>query len=255
MRRHEALFGETMKDEIKNIKRLDVVIPVYNEQKALEKSVATLHAFLQESLPDYDWCITIADNASKDNTLAVAKSLAEKLKRVSYIHLDKKGRGRALRSAWTQSDADILTYMDVDLSTQLDAFPPLVRALSDEFHVATGTRLTPKSNTTRSLFREVLSQGYNILVKLFLQTKFSDAQCGFKGITKETAIVLLPKIKDEEWFFDTELLTRAEKAGYKIFEIPVTWVEDPDSRVRIAKTIAQYIRDLFRLRIDLLRNK
>lgn len=235
------------------MKKLDVVIPVYNEEKILAKSISELHSYLEKSMGHYDWRIVIADNASLDNTINVAKELSQRYSRVSHIHLDQKGRGRALRQAWMQSDADILTYMDVDLSTKLGAFPPLVQALAMGHDIATGTRLSKRSCTTRSFSREALSRGYNLLVKLFLQTSFSDAQCGFKGITREAAAQLVPAIKDNEWFFDTELLTLAQKKGFRLYEIPVAWVEDPDSRVRITKTIAQYIRDLFRLRIDLLR--
>lgn len=236
-----------------DLKTLDVVIPVYNEQKILEKTINTLHAFLSEAMKEYDWKIIVADNASKDNTLVIAKALSSRFPRVSFIHLDQKGRGRALRRAWSESTADIRTYMDVDLSTALEAFPSLVNALATEYDLATGTRLEKESNTKRSLLREVLSRGYNFLVKLILYTKYSDAQCGFKGITKQAAEELIPQVKDNEWFFDTELLTLSEKQGYRLFEIPVTWVEDPDSRVRIVKTVAQYLRDLIRLRLDLLR--
>ena len=233
-------------------KTVDVIIPVYNEEKILAKTVKTLHGFLSGNFSDYDWKIIIADNASKDRTLEIAKELSSKMKKVNYIHLDQKGRGRALRKAWTESSADIVCYMDVDLSTGLEAFPKMINGmLAKGYSVATGTRLTEKSRTTRSFFRELLSRGYNHIVRTILWIRYSDAQCGFKAVTRKAVKEIVPLIQDNEWFFDTELLTLAEKYDYGIYELPVTWIEDPDSRVRIAKTVYQYLRDVMRLRFQL----
>jgi glycosyltransferase involved in cell wall biosynthesis len=233
-------------------KTVDVIIPVYNEEKALAKSVRTLHGFLSKNFSDYDWKIIIADNASKDSTLDVAKDLSAKMKKVGYIHLDQKGRGRALRKAWTESNADIVSYMDVDLSTDINAFPKMIEGmLAKGYNVATGTRLTKKSRTKRRFYREFLSRGYNYIVRTILWIKYSDAQCGFKAATRKAVRDIVPLIQDNEWFFDTELMTLAEKYDYGIYEIPVTWIEDTDSRVRIAKTVYQYLRDVTRLRFQL----
>ncbi|MCX6707509.1 MAG: glycosyltransferase [Candidatus Woesearchaeota archaeon] len=194
----------------------------------------------------------VADNASKDRTLEIAKELSSRMKNVGYIHLDQKGRGRALRKAWTESNADIVSYMDVDLSTELEAFPKMINGmLAKGYNVATGTRLTKKSRTTRSFFRESLSRGYNYIVRTILWIRYSDAQCGFKAATRKAVREIVPLIQDNEWFFDTELLTLGEKYDYGIYELPVTWIEDPDSRVRIAKTVYQYLRDVMRLRFQL----
>jgi glycosyltransferase involved in cell wall biosynthesis len=229
---------------------VDVVIPVYNEEHVLAASVRRLHAFLSEHLP-YRWRIVIANNASTDATLGVAQVLARDLPRVSYVHLDQKGRGRALRTAWLRSDADVLTYMDVDLSTDLSAFPPLVEAIANEgYDLATGSRLAGGADTSRSLKREAISRTYNLLIKAVMWTRFSDAQCGFKAISRAAACELVPLVRDNEWFFDTELLVLAEKKGFRIKDIPVRWVEDPDTRVRLGKTIRADLRGLWRLRIS-----
>jgi glycosyltransferase involved in cell wall biosynthesis len=228
--------------------RVDAVIPVYNEAHVIEKSVATLSAFLENNLP-YDWRIVVADNASTDATLQVAKTIADDNRRVNVLHLDQKGRGRALKAAWLASDADVLSYMDVDLSTDIRAYPALVRAIAEQgYDLATGSRLARGSRTTRGLKREVISRSYNVIIKLGFRTKFSDAQCGFKAISRNAAQKLLPRVENNEWFFDTELLILAERRGYRIKDIPVRWVDDPDSRVDVPKTVMEDLRGLWRLK-------
>ncbi|MDP2952937.1 MAG: glycosyltransferase family 2 protein, partial [Chloroflexota bacterium] len=205
---------------------VDVVIPVYNEEKDLPRSIETLRRFLQESLPS-TWQITIADNGSTDSTLAVARTLSQQYPGVGYIHLDLKGRGRALKRAWLESRADILSYMDVDLSTDLEAFPPLVRAIRDGYDIAIGSRLMAQSRIQRSFKREMTSRVYNLLIRAMFFNHFADAQCGFKAISRRAAQALLPLVQDNAWFLDTELLLLAEMKGYRIKELPVRWVEDP----------------------------
>ena len=227
---------------------VDAVIPVYNEEHVLEQSVTTLHAFLAEHLP-HDWRIVIADNASTDKTLDVAKALKQRFERVDYVHLDQKGRGRALRATWLGSRADVVSYMDVDLSSDINAYPALIRAITDEgYDLSTGSRLARGAHTTRSFKREAISRTYNLMIKAVMWTRFSDAQCGFKAISRRAADVLVPLVKNNEWFFDTELLVLAEKKGYRIKDIPVKWVEDPDTRVKLAKTISEDMKGLWRLR-------
>ena len=231
-----------------NSTTVDLVIPVYNEAHVLEQSVATLTAFLAEQLP-YPWRILIADNASTDGTLAVAQRLAAQDARVACLHLEHKGRGRALRAAWLGSTADVVSYMDVDLSTELAAYPALIRAIAqDGYDLATGSRLAAGSRTTRSLKREALSRGYNLLIKAVLGTRFSDAQCGFKALSRRAVAALVPRVQNNAWFFDTELLVLAEKKGYRIKDLPVRWVEDPDTRVKLRQTIGEDLRGLWRLR-------
>jgi glycosyltransferase involved in cell wall biosynthesis len=228
---------------------VDVVIPVYNEEHVLAQSVATLRRFLSQGFP-HQWRILIADNASTDGTLAVAEELAKKHADVASLHIPEKGRGRALKASWLGSAADIVSYMDVDLSTELEAFPPLVEAIASEgYHVAIGSRLSAASDTQRSLKRDVISRGYNLMIKSLFFTRFSDAQCGFKALSRHAVQELVPLIENNEWFFDTELLIIAEKAGYPVKEIPVRWLEDPDTRVNIRKTVWEDIRGLARLRL------
>ncbi|MBI2910643.1 MAG: glycosyltransferase family 2 protein [Chloroflexi bacterium] len=227
---------------------VEVVIPVYNEERALPASVATLRAYLSQHVP-YTWRITIANNASTDRTLDVAKALATANRDVGYVHLDLKGRGRALRAAWERSDARVLCYTDVDLSADVRHLTELVGLVAEgRADIAIGTRLHRQSQTNRSRRREIISRAYNLIVKLMFGTRFSDAQCGFKAISREAAGVLLPLVKDQGWFFDSELLILAEKRGYRIGEVPVVWREDPDSRVKIVSTAWEDLKGLWRVR-------
>jgi 4-amino-4-deoxy-L-arabinose transferase-like glycosyltransferase len=227
---------------------VDIVIPVYNEDHSLPNCIATLDAYMEAHVP-YKYRITIADNGSKDSTWDVAQLLAKNVASVRAVHMDQKGRGRALKAIWSDSNADILAYMDVDLSTGLESFLPLIEPLvRGEAGIATGSRLQRDSQTTRSFKRETISRVYNWMVRRSVRTHFSDAQCGFKAIRKEIAKELLPSIKDMSWFFDTELLAKAERKGWTVHEVPVQWIEDTDSRVNIVKTATDDIKGLARLR-------
>ena len=231
---------------------LDLVIPVYNEVAGLERSVRSVRAYLDRSFP-YSARVTIADNASTDGTLAVARALAQELVGVRVVHLQAKGRGRALRAAWLGSDADVLAYLDVDLSTDLSALLPLVAPLiSGHSHLAIGTRLSRTSRVVRGPKREFISRCYNLLLRGALTAHFSDAQCGFKAIRADAARELLPLVEDPGWFFDTELLVLAERAGLRIHEVPVDWVDDTDSRVDIVSTAMADLRGVARLGRDLV---
>jgi glycosyltransferase involved in cell wall biosynthesis len=226
---------------------VEIVIPVHNEHLALEGSVRMLHAYLSSTFP-FSWRITIVDNASTDGTLTVARRLMYELPEVGAMHLPAKGRGRAVRTAWSASHAKVLAYMDVDLSTDLSALLPLVAPLmSGHSDVAIGTRLHRDSCVQRSAKRELISRWYNHLLRAVLRARFSDAQCGFKAIRAEAAQELLPQIADQEWFFDTELLVLAQRAGLRIHEVPVDWVEDLDSRVEIVPTALADLRGVARL--------
>ncbi|MEU8217703.1 glycosyltransferase [Micromonospora taraxaci] len=226
---------------------LDVVIPVYNEETDLGPCVRRLHAHLTEHFP-YPFRITIADNASVDDTPALADRLATELPGVDVLHLEAKGRGRALSAAWSASSAPVLAYMDVDLSTDLAALLPLVAPLiSGHSDLAIGTRLARTSRVVRGAKREVISRAYNLLLRGALAARFSDAQCGFKAIRADVAGELLPLVRDTGWFFDTELLVLAQRAGLRIHEVPVDWVDDPDSRVDIVATALADLRGVGRL--------
>lgn len=224
-----------------------VVIPVYNEEKALFDSITKLHEFLSQNLK-HQWHIVIADNASTDKTWEVAQSLAQKYSEVIPFHIDEKGRGRALRKVWLESTADIVSYMDVDLSTGLEAFPKLVQAIIDGSDIAIGSRLKRGAKTTRGPKREFTSRCYNLLIRVMFLTTLSDAQCGFKAISKDCAQKIVPFIQNNEWFFDTELLLLSIKNGYKIEEIPVTWIDDPGTTVHIRKTAIEDLKGLMRIR-------
>jgi putative flippase GtrA len=227
--------------------QVDIVIPVYNEEADLAPSVTRLHRYLSAELP-FSFRITVADNASTDRTWAIARTLEDELDGVVAVHLDQKGRGRALRHVWSRSDAAVLAYMDVDLSTDLAAVLPLVAPLvSGHSDMAIGTRLAQGSRVVRGTKREVISRCYNLLLRATLATGFSDAQCGFKAIRADRARALLPLVKDTGWFFDTELLFLAERAGMRIHEVPVDWVDDPDSRVDLVATARDDLKGVARL--------
>ncbi|MEV4458180.1 bifunctional glycosyltransferase family 2/GtrA family protein [Microbispora sp. NPDC049633] len=226
---------------------VEVVVPVHNEERVLAASVRRLHAYLSGDFP-YGFRVTIADNASTDGTWTVALRLARELPGVRAVHLDQKGRGRALRRVWEASDADVVGYMDVDLSTGLDAFLPLVAPLmTGHSDLAIGTRLSPWSTVVRGPKREVISRSYNLLLRSLMGARFSDAQCGFKAARTEVVQVLLPAVRDEAWFFDTELLLLAEQHGLRIHEVPVDWVDDPDSRVDIVRTAVDDLKGMWRV--------
>jgi glycosyltransferase involved in cell wall biosynthesis len=226
---------------------IDVVVPVFNEQAALERSVRSLHRYLGAELP-FSWRIVIADNASTDATPAIAAALASELSGVELLRIDRKGRGRALREAWSRSDAQVVCYMDVDLSTDLRGLLPLVAPLlSGHSDVAIGTRLARSARVVRGPKRELISRSYNRLLRTVLRARFSDAQCGFKAVTATAAKDLLSDIRDDGWFFDTELLVLAQRRGLRIHEVPVDWVDDPDSRVEIVRTAIEDLRGVARL--------
>jgi glycosyltransferase involved in cell wall biosynthesis len=226
---------------------IEVAIPVYNEEHILAASVRRLHSYLLDTFP-YRFVITIVDNASTDRTWEVASRLALRYSEVEAVRLPAKGRGRALRHVWGTSVADVVAYMDVDLSTDLDAFLPLIAPLvSGHSDLAIGSRLSRGSAVVRGPRRELISRAYNLMLRTTLAARFSDAQCGFKAGRAEVVRALLPAVEDEEWFFDTELLLLAERNGLRIHEVPVDWVDDPDSRVDVVRTALDDLRGMLRM--------
>jgi len=227
---------------------VDVVIPVYNEEEVLSQSIAKLRDFLSHNV-SFSYRIVIADNASTDNTLAIAMELSQRYSDVACVHLDKKGRGRALKKAWLESDADIVSYMDVDLSTGLYAFPLLINAIDDDFGIAIGSRLMAGSRVIgRTPKREIAARGYNLLIKAVFLPGFNDAQCGFKAVRSDVVRDIIPFIENNEWFFDTELLLLGERRGYRIKQIPVEWKDDADTTVDVVSTAIEDIKGLLRVR-------
>jgi glycosyltransferase involved in cell wall biosynthesis len=227
---------------------VEVVVPVHNEEGTVEANVERLLEYLREEFP-FHFGVVVADNASTDRTVALARELADHNPEVSVLALERKGRGLALKTAWSQSHADVVSYMDVDLSTNLTSFLPLVAPiLSGHSELAIGTRLAHSAHVRRRLKREVLSRAYNLLVHAAFRVGFSDAQCGFKAVRTDVARRLIPLAADDGWFFDTELLLLAERNGLRIHEVPVDWIEDLDSRVELVPTIAADLAGLWRMR-------
>ncbi len=234
---------------------VELVIPVLNEAHVLERSVSSIRNHLQERFP-FPASLLIADNGSTDGTGEVADELAARWSDVNVLKISLPGRGRALREAWTKSDADIVAYTDVDISTDLKALEPLCRGIWEEgFDLGTGSRLMKASEVTRGFKRDTISRLYNLLVKAVLFTRFSDAQCGFKAVSRRVADEVVPLIADDAWFFDTELLAVSEKLGYRIKDEPVRWIDDEDSRVRILKTAWEDIKGVLRVRRYLWTNE
>jgi glycosyltransferase involved in cell wall biosynthesis len=226
---------------------VEIVVPVYNEAPQLAERIIALRTFLNESFP-FRAVVTIVDNASTDDTYAVATALTDSLAGVAALHLDRKGRGFALREAWSTSRAPVVAYMDVDLSTSLEALLPLVAPLlSGHRDVAIGSRLARGARVVRGPKRELISRTYNLILRMTLRGRFSDAQCGFKALRRDAAQRLLPLVEDNQWFFDTELLVVAERLGLRIGEVPVDWVDDPDSRVHIVSTATDDLRGVWRM--------
>ena len=231
-----------------NRQLVEIVVPVHNEERTLERNVELLLEYLRTEFP-FPFRVVVADNASQDETPALAERLARSHAEVSSLRLDRKGRGLALRTAWLSSEADVVSYMDVDLSTNLASFLPLVAPLlSGHSEVSIGTRLAPQAHVRRRIKRELLSRGYNLLVHTGFRAGFSDAQCGFKALRTDVARRLVPLVVDDGWFFDTELLLLAERNGMRIHEVPVDWVEDLDSRVDLLPTVAADLAGLVRVR-------
>ncbi len=231
------------------MKKVDIVIPVFNNSKDIPWSVENQYKFYEKRLKEYKWNIIIADNASTDETKDIVKNLMQKFKRLKYMYIPKQGRGGAIEYSFLKSKADVLIYMDVDLATKLDALPTMVKLLAkNKADIVTGSRYHAKSKTKRKFSRFVLSKCFNGLLKLVLHVHFTDAQCGFKGMRKEIVKKLLPMIKDKKWFWDTEMLYLAEKNGYRIKEIPITWYEAESSSVKLLPTILEFLAGIFRLK-------
>ncbi len=233
--------------------RLNVTVPVFNEEDCLVRNMRRLVAFL-EGLRGVTYEVVIADNGSTDATLALAERLAAELKNVRTLHLDERGRGRALRAAWQSSRARLLSYMDADLSTDLSVLPPILdRLLAGECDIAVGSRLLHPASTRRSLKRELVSRVYAAIVHCLFGVGFSDPQCGFKVARREAIERLLPMVRDDGWFFDTELLVLAERGGWRILDVPAPWVERKESRVELLPTILGDLKGLLSLRRRLRR--
>ena len=232
--------------------KIDFALPVYNEEACLSVNVKKLTSYLQ-SKAMCDWQVIIVNNASTDETPAIANVLAAEIYEVHAVHLEQKGRGNALRSCFQSSQADAVCYMDIDLSTDLNHIDDLISGLDDGYDIVIGSRLLPGSRTNRSFKREIISRSYNILVRVMFGYICSDFQCGFKAFRCNVVHNLLPRVKNNRFFFDTELLLLADQLGYRILDVPVNWVEDPDSRVELIPTILEDLAGLARVRLTIKR--
>lgn len=228
---------------------VEIAVPVYNEEEELEENITKLLNFCEKSLEKYNWHITIADNASTDNTPTIASAIAKKNSHIKFFRLEQKGRGLAVKRVWSNSDADFYVYMDLDLSTDLIHLPRILKVLGEGYDMAIGSRLAKGAKVEgRTMLREFTSRMLNFFfIELFFQTHFTDAQCGFKGVNRKVVEKLIPKIKDNDWFFDGELLIVGEKSGYRIYEEPVHWVDNPGSTVRLLSTILNDLKVMLRL--------
>ena len=222
--------------------RILIVIPVLNEEDDLPRCVDKLSSYCESQMNDYDWGICIADNGSTDNTRKISLGLSETLDCVTYIREERRGRGRAIKRAWSEFEADVFAYMDVDLSTDLEALPKAVSMVQSGLcDIAIGSRLVAGSQVVgRSLRRGFISRCYSLLFRGLFLVSFSDAQCGFKVISSDSVRRLVPAVVDNGWVFDTELLIIAEKSGYKVKEIPVIWTDDPHSKVNILRPRSEF---------------
>ena len=234
---------------------LHVVLPCLNEEKSLAGTITTVSEFLSAQMDAYDWFITIADNGSTDASPTIGRRLAAENGRVRYLRLDQRGRGRALKRAWTESAADVAAFMDVDLSTDLRALPALVSAVADGgYDMAIGSRSRPGAQVLgRSFHRKFMSWGFSFMARGMFFSRFADQRCGFKAVSRRVVRDVLPLVRSPGWFFDSELLMLCEKSGYSICELPVRWADDPDSRVRILHAVWEMTTGLLRLRFGGLR--
>ena len=238
--------------------KVDIVIPVYNEEVNLEKNINILTEWLKNNFK-YEWIVTIADNGSTDNTKKIAKDLDMKNKKIILKEITSKGRGIALRESWLSSTSDICAFMDIDLSTELEYLNEIIYPIVElECEICCGSRWMSSSNVKRGLFRGILSWSYNFILQTTLGLKIKDSQIGFKAIKTDTAKKVIPLIKDNEWFFDTELLLISQKNDLKIKQIPVIWIDHPKSTVVVLKTVKMFLRNVWRMKKDgipLLTNK
>lgn len=230
------------------MKRADIVIPAYNESKNLEQSLKLLYSYLLK-IKNVEWNVIIGENGSKDNTLDVAKKLAKKFPRLKVRHLNIPSRDNTLLTLWGESDADILVYMDADMSTNPKHTQELIDSIFDGYDIAIGSRIKEGAKVEREGIRVFLSNIYNkFLIPVILPTGVKDAQCGFKAINQKVAKSILPKLVKENGFMDTELLAVAKYKNYKVKEIPVEWTTGRESTMNVWKNIPNFLKNIFKTR-------
>jgi glycosyltransferase involved in cell wall biosynthesis len=210
-----------------------LTVPAYNEENILEKNVNLILKYMGANFNNFK--IVIANNGSTDKTNDIAKKLAKDNNEILLITTKKRGKGLAIKNSWLKFDADIYAYMDADLSTSLRDFSKLINAIKEGNDISIGSRYLKKSVVKRGLNRAIFSKLYNQLLALLFKTNVKDMQCGFKAVNEDIIKKHIPRIKDDSWFFDTELVIMAENQGYTIKEIPVSWKSNPESKLKIIK--------------------
>jgi len=233
--------------------KLNITLPCYNEERILKSNILRVFNFLKENVASDDWQIIIANNQSTDKTGQIGEELEKKFESIKHLEIFQKGKGVAIRESWQRFPADIYIFMDTDLATDLEALPRLIRAVKEEkFNVAIGSRFHPQSKVKRKLVRKIISFSYNLLRKILIGSKITDAPCGFKAVDKKIIQNILPQVKDEQWFFDSELVILAEKGGYKIKEIPIKWEDirekEDKSKVNTISLSLDYFKKLIKLK-------
>lgn len=233
---------------------INLAIPIYNEELILAENTKKILDYLSDhNNLGFDWQIILADNASTDQTPIIGKKLAQQFPdKIKYLRLEQKGKGLAVKTAWQLFPANYYLFMDADLSTDLEALPRLLDELKNGVDVAIGSRYLPGSKINRSLLRTFISKTLRLIINTWLKLPLTDLPCGFKGVSRKIVDVLLPQVKNNEWFFDTELLYLAYQQKYNIKEIPVNWQETHNqkrkSRVGIFQVSWNYLKEIYKLK-------
>jgi len=232
---------------------LTIVLPIYNEEKMIGSAIERVIDYMQKHLASYQWQLVIADNASTDRTMEIVKDKADRYPQLKYFHLPQAGKGGAIKQAWLRYPARINIFMDADLSTNLRHLPELIRPLEEKkCDLVIGSRLQRESKTKRTLFRSLLSRIYNLLFKILFRIKITDAQCGFKAVSRQVVETIIPRLKDNQWFFDSELIISTYQHGLTVKEIPVSWKEGERPTTVKASTGWELLKKLILFRLNKL---
>ncbi|WP_054112469.1 glycosyltransferase [Marinagarivorans algicola] len=236
-------------------KNIEITIPVLNEEETLLAQIETIIQYLSvnDVAPGYSLSLVIADNGSTDGTQDIAVDLAKKYTCVKYIRLEERGVGRALKASWTQSCADIVGYMDLDLATDLKHLKVAFASFDNGSELVTGSRLARGAKVIgRTPLRSFTSRVFNLIVQTWFGSSFSDGMCGFKFLKRNIlASLMAGGAKSDGWFFATELLVVADALKLSIKDLPVEWTDDPNSKVKITKLTVEYLKAMKRLKAEL----
>jgi glycosyltransferase AglD len=211
---------------------ISVIIPVFNDRISLEKAVPKSLEILSRVTSEFE--LIVAEDGSSDGSGDFVKWYEGRDPRIHLLHSDERlGRGKALNRAIRESKGKIVCYYDVDLATDMQHLPELIDAIRNGADISTGSRLLPGSDIVRTEGREIASRSYNFLVRIILGSRLFDHQCGFKAFNKDRILQVIPRIQSNHWFWDTELLVRAQRQGYIVREFPVRWRAGRGTTVRM----------------------